>query len=151
MAIDEARIRDLIAKREAAEKAVEGTDPSLKEKAFEVMLQHLLAADAPQTGSKRRRRSKRPRTATGQKPTQKRSRKSSGPQANVIELVQEGFFGDWKSLAEIQAELEVKGHHYKQAELSPVLLGLTQSKTLRRERRDRQDGRKIWVYQRFRE
>jgi hypothetical protein len=148
MPIEEPQIRDLIAKREAAEKAVAGTEPSLKEKAFEVVFQHLLTGGVQAPAKKRSRRRKAIPATTGEQ-AQNRPRKPSGVKGYILELVEEGFFDGWRSLPDIQKQLEVRGHIYKQERLSPTLLELTKAKVLRRERTDRGDGRKIWVYERF--
>lgn len=148
MVIDEAQVRNLIAKREAAEKVVEEMpEGSLKERAFEVVFQHLLTGGVGAVAKKRSRRSKAMPVTTGEQ-AQKRHRKPSGVKGYILELVEEGFFDGWRTLPDIQKQLEVRGHIYKQEWLSPRLLELTKAKVLRRERRP-EGKRKIWAYRKF--
>ena len=147
MAIDEDRIRDLIAKRQAAEKAVEGADPATKEKAFEVVLQHLLAADAQPVGKKRTRHRKTPPTESEKKRSGKRTRRQSASSVQTKSLVGGGFFNKWRTLPEVRKELRARGHSYEQSELSPILLAMTRDEILRREvKPGTSKKKKTWAY-----
>ena len=149
MGVDEGRIQDLIAMREAAEKVVEGMPGGpLKVKAFEMAFQSLQAADTTPAAKKRHRRPKTTSQARGEDAPPKRPRKPAGVKGYILELVEEGFFDGWRSLPDIQKRLEVRGHIYKQERLSPRLLELTKAKVLERERKP--EGKKqMWVYRRF--
>lgn len=155
MTIDDSEVQDLIARRQAAERVVEGMpEGTIKEKAFEIVFQRLVTAESQPRAKKRsRRRTRSARASTTDQPAAqpeaKTPRRSTGPYAQVTELAQDGFFDEWKNLPEIQEQLRARGHNYKQSELSPVLLSLTQAKTLQRERRPREGGRDIWVYRKF--
>ncbi len=149
MDIDEGQVVDLIAMREAAEKVVEGMpDGPMKVKAFEMAFQSLQTGGPKPVASKRSRRSKAARPKAGEQPEEKKPRKSSGPKGLITELVAEGFFSEWRTLPDIQKQLVVRGHIYKQEQLSPRLLELTKAKVLRRERKP--EGKKeIWAYRKF--
>lgn len=143
---DNSQLESLIAKRQAAEKAVEDAAPDLKEKAFEVMLQHLLSGERqPLANTRRRKKTSQPKSGMSLKV--KKSRKPSGPQGLITELVKDGFYDEWRSLPDILERLRVGGHIYKQSSLSTPLRRLTQAKVLRRKERERDGGRKIWMYQ----
>ncbi len=150
MDIDEVEVKDLIPAREAAEKVVEGMpDGPMKVKAFEMAFQSLQAPDRQPAARKRRPRGKAAQTATGEQAAPKPRRKASGPHGHVRELIEEGFFRDWKHIPEIQQQLRVRGHHYEQEQLSKPLIRLTRARVLRREGRQREGKRDIWVYRKF--
>lgn len=112
-----------------AEKAVAGVkDPELRRIAFQKILDDLLGS----AGSPVQRRgvaaNKRP--TMGEKP--KRAARG-GPQAYVEELTKEGFFKKPKTIANVKAELENRGHHIPLTSLSGPLQKLCQRRTLRRQ------------------
>jgi len=148
MSMSESEIQDLVAMRQVAEKAVEGADPALKEKAFEVMLQHLLSGASQPVARKRSRRNKTARPKASEYPEAKKPKKASGPKGLITALVEEGFLDDWRTLPDIQQQLRVRGHKYKQPALSPAVLSLTQADILRREARV-EGKREIWVYRKY--
>jgi len=89
---------------------------------------------------------------TSRTPRKRRSSKASsglkkerinrkGPQALLEELAGDSFFKAKRTIAEVQAKLEEKGHIYALHSLSTPLLRLTRTKVLRRIRE--KDG---WVY-----
>lgn len=113
-----------------AEKAVAGVkDPELRRIAFQKILDDLLggtAAPAMRHGAAAKKRpvasGKAKRAAHG------------GPQAYVEELVEEGFFKKPKTIANVKAELENRGHHIPLTSLSGPLQKLCQRRSLRRQR-----------------
>lgn len=113
-----------------AEKAVAGVkDPELRRIAFQKILDDLLggsAAPAPKHGLAGKKGLPAGEKAKG--PTR------GGPQAYVEELVAEGFFKKPKTIANVKAELENRGHHIPLTSLSGPLQKLCQRKTLRRQR-----------------
>ena len=113
-----------------AEKAVAGVkDPELKRIAFQKVLDDLLA---PSSGATNRDGvPSKKRSVEG--PTAKRSAKG-GPQAYVDELADEGFFKKPKTIANVKAELENRGHHIPLTSLSGPLQKLCQRKILRRQK-----------------
>ncbi len=118
---------ELVAKAEAAVAAVK--DPELKRVAFQKILDDLLASG---TSSARRKASAPPRTSSARE-TSKGS-KRAGPQAYVEEMVADGFFKKPKTIAQVKAELENRGHHIPLTSLSGPLQKLCQRKVLRRQR-----------------
>ncbi len=153
MRIDENLIRDLTAKRDAAERAVDGMpDGPRKERAFEIILQSLLSAVEVPAGKKRGRKDRKSKAKAPVAAESERAargpRRASGPQGYVRQLAHEGFFDEPRDLPAIVEQLRVVGHVYRQEELSTPLQRLTQARELRRRRDEREGGRKVWVYER---
>jgi hypothetical protein len=151
MSIDDDEVQDLIGKREAAERVVEGMqDGPRKEKAFEMVFQRLLDSHAQPEAPRRRRRGKQAQarpSAPLASTAAPRSRRAS-PRAHLDELLNEGFFDSRRRLPEIAEKLRTRGHIYRQESLSPHLLKMTRDKVLRREQEAREDRRAMWVYER---
>ena len=82
----------------------------------------------------------------GSAPTKARRAKPRGPKTFIMELVDQDFFAEWKTLADVQDALEARGRRYKQSALSPALLSLTQDGILQRSRKTDEGNRKHWVY-----
>jgi len=113
-----------------AEKAVAGVkDPELKRIAFQKILDDLLGGSVLPAARHGGAAKKRP--AAGAKT--KRAA-SSGPQAYVEELIEESFFKKPKTIANVKAELENRGHHIPLTSLSGPLQKLCQRRSLRRQR-----------------
>ena len=112
-----------------AEQAVKGVaDPELRRVAFEKILSALLGkADfgASSTPPKTKRLGTVKKVA---------ERKARGPKAYIGEMIQEGFFAKPKSLPQVKAELENRGHHIAVTSLSGPLQSLCQDKLLRRQK-----------------
>lgn len=125
-----------------AEKAVANVkDPELKRIAFQKVLDDLLA---PSSSTKTRQAaSSKKRTAEGSKA--KRSAKG-GPQAYVDELANEGFFKKPKTIANVKAELENRGHHIPLTSLSGPLQKLCQRKILRRQKLKTSGKKQTFAY-----
>jgi hypothetical protein len=146
MNIDESQVADLIARRKAAERVVEEmADGPIKERAFEVAFQYLLAAPSEPVTA-RRRGAKTKRKGTSEAAPTARAKRSTGPRRHLNDLMDEGFFNDWKGLPDIVQELRLRGHSYKQEELSKPLQRMTQAKILRRQSKEREGARPIYVY-----
>lgn len=119
--------QDLVAQ---AEKAVAGVkDPELRRIAFQKILDDLLGGSASPARGYGTTGKNRP--AAGNKP--KRA-KAGGTQAYVGEIVDDGFFKKPKTIANVKAELENRGHHIPLTSLSGPLQKLCQRKSLRRQR-----------------
>ena len=113
-----------------AEKAVAGVkDPELKRIAFQKVLDDLLVPSRGAAGHK----STPSKKQQAQGPKAKRSAKG-GPQAYLDELADEGFFKKPKTIANVKAELENRGHHIPLTSLSGPLQKLCQRKILRRQK-----------------
>jgi len=120
---------DLVSQAERAVGSV--SDPELKRAAFEKILEDLLAkrgGGKPESASAAQR-AKVP-VAKAKKPWKAKG----GPQANVEELVDENFFKKPKTIAQVKAELENRGHHIPLTSLSGPLQKLCQRRTLRRQK-----------------
>jgi hypothetical protein len=116
---------------EQAETAVASLkDPELRKAAFEKVLEKLLGVESgPGREPKQQRRgapSPRRRGSTGR----------SGPQANVEELIDAGFFQKPKQFKSIMEELAARGHHLPRTTLAPTLVNLCRAKKLRRRKVD---------------
>lgn len=113
-----------------AERAVAGVkDPELRRIAFQKILDDLLGGSAAPTakhGTPARKRSLLGAKAKGAA--------RGGPQAYVEELVAEGYFKKPKTIANVKAELENRGHHIPLTSLSGPLQKLCQRRSLRRQR-----------------
>jgi hypothetical protein len=125
---------DLVAARKRAEAAVaDMADGALKEKAFEVILSSLLAAEPR-------------KSAAGAGRLEESHAPSPSSLADRISLLaEEGFFTEPKSLSDIQTKLAEHGWHYPQTSLSTPLIRLTRQRRLRRLQLS--DGNKrVWKY-----
>jgi hypothetical protein len=114
-----------------AEQAVKGvSDPELKRVAFEKILAALLEkADA---GKETHPKIQEESTLSRHRPT--KSGKVTGPKAYIRELVDEKFFSKPKSLSQVKAELENRGHHIAVTNLSGPMQSLCKDKLLRRQK-----------------
>lgn len=125
-----------------AEKAVAGVkDPELKRVAFQKVLDDLLAL---QSGAVPRKsapvKKSRPESASKAKAAK------SGPQAYVEEMIEDDFFKKPKTIAQVKAELENRGHHIPLTSLSGPLQKLTQRRALRRQRSKTSGNKQTFVY-----
>jgi len=137
---------ELVAQAEKAVAAVK--DPDLKNIAFQRVLDDLLNQDpkSAKNGpvpSKRKNQGKN-RTST------KKTVAGKGPQAQVEELIGEGFFKKQKTIVDVKTELATRGYHIPQNFLSMPLQRLCQKKKLRREQvKDKENDKgkkKIYRY-----
>ena len=126
----------LVAQAEEAVKSVK--DPELKRVAFQKVLDELLSSSS---GSKRKK-AERARVARS---AQNRS-KRGGPQAYVQEMTEDGFFKKPKTIAQVKAELENRGHHIPLTSLSGPLQKLCQQRTLRRQRTKGTGKKQVFTY-----
>lgn len=113
-----------------AERAVTGVkDPELKRIAFQKILDDLISSknkiNESTASKKTKHRTHAPSAGGGAK---------GGPQFYVEEIVSEGFFKKPKTIANVKAELENRGHHIPITSLSGPLQKLCQRKVLRRQR-----------------
>ena len=125
-----------------AEKAVSGVkDPELKRVAFQKVLEDLLSAGAPQPSAPRKTHSAK--KAHSKAPSKKVRR---GPQGYIEEMIEDQFFEKPKTMAEVKAELENRGHHIPFTSLSGPLQALCQKKTLRRQKTKISDKKQTYAY-----
>lgn len=127
---------DLVAARKRAEAAIaDMADGALKEKAFEVILSSLLAAEPRQSKT----------TAAAARLEESHGSPPSSLADRINLLAEEGFFTEPKPLSEIQAKLAEHGWHYPQTSLSTPLIRLVRQRRLRR--LQLADGNKrVWKY-----
>lgn len=117
---------------EQAEQAVAAVkDPELKRIAFQKILESLISGtDDTSSESTRTGRHLRTKSSSSKQPKKGRS----GPAGYLSELVDEGFFKKPKTIAEVKAELENRGHHIPLTSLSGPLQKKCQARVLRRQR-----------------
>ena len=131
---------DLVAQAEQAVKSV--TNAELKRVAFEKILDDLLKglrqSSAPQVAAKVVER-REPHTKT--KATARR-----GPQQYIEDMILDAFFKTPKTIADVKAELENRGHHIPLTSLSGPLQKLVQRRMLRRQRGKIEGKRQGFVY-----
>jgi nitrogen fixation/metabolism regulation signal transduction histidine kinase len=112
-----------------AEQAVKGvSDPELRRVAFEKILTALI--EKTDTGKGTRKKSQRTSTLSHSPPT----KKGRGPMTYVRELIDDGFFSKPKSISQVKAELENRGHHIAVTNLSGPMQSLCKEKSLRRQK-----------------
>jgi hypothetical protein len=126
----------LVAKAEQAVKSVK--DPELRRVAFQKVLDDLLA---PKPTSQRQTPEKR---RTSEAPPRKPMR--GGPQGYVQEMLDDGFFKKPKTIAQVKAELENRGHHIPLTSLSGPLQRLCQRRVLRRQRSKGNGSKTVFTY-----
>lgn len=125
-----------------AEKAVAGVkDPELRRVAFQKVLDDLLGTHAAAPASK----GSAPKAKSRETSRARRS-KRGGPQTYVEELVNDGYFKKPKTIAQVKAELENRGHHIALTSLSGPLQKLCQRRTLRRQRLKTSGKRQTFAY-----
>lgn len=116
-----------------AERAVAGVkDAELRRVAFERVLGDLLGGveeSATRRAHPARRVAKQPHGKSA-------SKKRGGPQSHIDEMVADGFFKKPKTISEVKAELENRGHHIPVTSLSGPMQKLCQRKVLRRQKAD---------------
>lgn len=130
--------------KEIRKKAQEATDDmpegELKTKAFEVILQHLLASESPHKSNE---------IAPAPTPAHskgKQAKKQPGStKSRTLLLKDEGFFAIPRSIVEIKSELQAHGWILPMTSLSGPLQELVQSRELRRIR-EQGARRKVWKY-----
>lgn len=116
-----------------AERAVASVkDAELRRVAFERVLNDLLSTEdeTPKTKSRTTAR------VTKQVPQKSAGKKRGGPQSYVEEMIEDEFFKKPKTISEVKAELENRGHHIPVTSLSGPMQKLCQKKVLRQQKPD---------------
>jgi hypothetical protein len=113
-----------------ANKAVSSVkDAELKRIAFQKILEDLMSQDD------QLQREKPPvKTEKSAKSTKGGAKKASGLQAYIDELIVEGFFKKQKTISQVKAELENRGHHIPMTSMSGPMQRLCQRRILRRQK-----------------
>jgi membrane protein involved in colicin uptake len=133
------RYAELVAQAEKAVASVK--DPSLKQIAFQKVLDDLLSSsEAARTSSSR--------ASKAQKSKSKNIRGSArgGPTQYIQELIGDSFFKKPKTISEVKAELGNRGHHIALTSLSGPLQNLCKAKVLRRQKIKTSDKRQTFAY-----
>jgi hypothetical protein len=136
--------RVLIAARKAAEAAVaEMADGALKTAAFQTILTQLLQNESARFS---------PASVRGPqiKPSVRKKNGSvaEGTTGRLISLIDEGIFGQQRSLAEIRRLLSERGWHYRLEDLGTPFTRLVRRRLLRRVQAA-EGGKKIWKYSNY--
>ncbi len=130
---------ELVAQAESAVASVK--DPELKRVAFQKVLDDLLGS--------------RPGTDLGKTPPARHTTKSKqsktpskrkGPQRYIEEMEGDGFFKKPKTIAQVKAELENRGHHIALTSLSGPLQKLCQRKVFRRQKTKSSGKKQTYAY-----
>lgn len=125
-----------------AEKAVASVkDPSLKQIAFQKVLDDLLGANEEDLLSQSR-------SVSSRKPKTQKVRGSvrGGPTQYIQELIDDGFFRKSKTISEVKAELGNRGHHIAITSLSGLLQNLCKARVLRRQKLKGPGKRQTFAY-----
>jgi membrane protein involved in colicin uptake len=135
----EERYAALVAQAEKAVASVK--DPSLKQIAFQKVLDDLLGANEQERPSPSRR-------GTTRKPKIEKIRGSSrgGPTQYIQELIGDNFFRKLKTISEVKAELGNRGHHIALTSLSGPLQNLCKARVLRRQKLKASGKRHTFAY-----
>jgi hypothetical protein len=115
-----------------------------------------LTASGQDAGSHSRRRRKRDQGNTAEafgstdstrpKSTQGSARKSGGLSARFNKWIDDGFFKEPKTLADVQRRFHKEGEIVPQSTVSPYLLSAVRSGRLTREE-EKRDSKRVWTYQ----
>jgi hypothetical protein len=133
------RTESIVEARRAAEAAVDDmSEGPLKVAAFQTILARLLDQEAPSVNSV----AARPATA---RRSRARAVVGSGTTARLVALLEEGFFAQQRSLAQIRAVLAERGWHYRLEDLGTPVTRLVRRRLLRRTQ-VLDGGKKIWWY-----
>jgi hypothetical protein len=124
-----------------AEKAVASVkDPSLKQIAFQKILDDLLSTGDQNTQTSSPKKVKKVRAE------KLRGSARSGPTQYIQELIGDGFFKKPKTISEVKAELGNRGHHIALTSLSGPLQNLCKARVLRRNKAKSAGKRHTFVY-----
>ncbi len=116
-----------------AEKAVAAVkDAELRRVAFERVLNDLLGGADDVQRPKPRAKGKSAKDAS----SSPKAKRRGGPQAYVEAMVADDFFKKPKTISEVKAELENRGHHIPLTSLSGPMQKLCHKKILRRQKPD---------------
>jgi hypothetical protein len=131
---------DLVAQAEKAVASVK--DPDLKRIAFQKILDDLLGA----SGAKNTPQTLKTRTRRATSNSKSKSSSRGGPKAYIGELIGEDFFKKPKTISQVKAELENRGHHIPLTSLSGPLQRLCQGRTLRRQKLKASGNKQTYAY-----
>ena len=123
----------MVAEAEASVSAVK--DPELRRVAFEKVLMTLLERGRSKSGGRGQSAgSERASQAIEKANKRPGGAERQGPKGHVEALIDDGFFKEQRTIAEVKAELAIRGHHIALTSLSGPLQRLTQERRLRRQK-----------------
>ncbi|MGE0180731.1 MAG: hypothetical protein AB7F91_00590 [Parvularculaceae bacterium] len=123
----------LVSEAESAVAAVK--DPELRRVAFEKILGTLLESGPSQTETKKPAAKSKAKNSTSRKKSKgSGSSTRQGPKAYIETMIEDGFFDEQRTIAEVKAELANQGRHIAITSLSGPLQKLTQERRLRRQK-----------------
>jgi hypothetical protein len=133
----------LVKARKAAEASVaDMTDGPLKTAAFQTILSHLIQEELSVT-------SDGINADSGRAAQRKRSEsRPGGTTSRLLSLLEEGFFDQPRSLAEIKQDLAEKGFHYRLEDIGTPLARLVRRRHLRRSQAT-VGRKKVWRYSNY--
>jgi hypothetical protein len=130
---------ELIKARDAALAAVSDMpDDHLKTATYQTILAQLVQHAISSHGYQRAPSSARAATGTA-------GSKASGTTSRIMNMIDEGFFAQPRSLKEIRERLAEDGFHYRLEDLGTPLMRFVQRKRLRRSQFTVR-GKKVWMY-----
>lgn len=120
-------------------------DGELRRSAFQIVLGDLLAGRGGKpTHVSGKAKSTKSRHSVGRPVRTKKAR--GGTQSYVDELLSEGFFKKQRSISDVKAELENRGHHIPLTSLSGPLQRMCKEHKLRRQKAAKTGSRSTYSY-----
>jgi hypothetical protein len=132
---------ELVARAEKAVISVK--DPELRRVAFQKVLEDLLSGGGQSSSAARPAAKRRGRVAVA---ASGRKSPKGGTQSYIDELVEEGFFKKPKTISNLKAELENRGHHIPMTSLSGPLQRMCQQRVLRGQKVKTSGNRQTFGY-----
>lgn len=122
----------MVAEAEASISAMK--DAGLRRVAFEKILAMLLEREQSKSQGPKRSARLALGSLTHKKTDKADGKVRQGPKAYVEALIDEGFFKEQRTIADVKAELAIQGRHIALTSLSGPLQKLTQERRLRRQK-----------------
>jgi hypothetical protein len=139
-------LANLVRSRRTAEEAVlDMADGPLKTAAFETILSQLIRQELNVA------KSVAPDAAAARRPAARKKvagQRSDGTTSRLLNLVEEGFFSQQRSLSEIRTVLAERGFHYQVEDLGTPVTRLVRRKYLRRVQVS-ENRKKLWKYSNY--
>ncbi|HET9177431.1 MAG TPA: hypothetical protein VFQ24_03650 [Terriglobia bacterium] len=130
-------------RRKAEEAVSDMPEGELKLKAFEVILTNLLLAREHR--QVRREESPAAHLDSAEGRARKKAAVPTSKRDRILELRNEDYFRDQRTISEVRQELATHGWHYPLTALSGVLQDLVQRRELRRQKAV-EGKKKVWKY-----
>lgn len=121
----------IVTQAEAAVQSVK--DPELRRVAFEKILETLFGGGVAAVSKAKSPKKSGSKSSKG-KSVSKTASNGSGPKSKLLELIEDGYFKEQRTLTDVKAELADRGFHIPVTSLSNPLMRLTRQKKLRRQK-----------------